>query len=238
MISYLHLPIHFDSLRMQEEVTALADPQWKEHYNKSQYKGDWSVIALHAVDGIAGNIYSIHASAAGAKMSRYKNTIFMEQCPYLQTVMDYFQCEKTTVRLMKLNAGAVILPHQDTDMNFEAGEVRFHIPIQTNEQVAFYIEEERIPMKAGECWYLNLSQTHRVSNNGTIDRVHLVLDGIVNDWVKELFTGPVLKKKETFAQPAGKNHSKEDKLKIIDALRRLNTSVSNEMAHKMELENE
>ena len=40
-------------------------------------------------------------------------------------------------------------------------------------------------MVAGECWYLNLSKPHRVHNRGATERMHLVLDCVVNDWLDD-----------------------------------------------------
>ena len=42
-------------------------------------------------------------------------------------------------------------------------------------------------LEAGSCWYLRLSDPHSVANRGTEDRVHLVVDAEVNDWVGEVF---------------------------------------------------
>ena len=41
-------------------------------------------------------------------------------------------------------------------------------------------------MGAGEAWYLDLNRPHRVENEGTVARVHLVLDLLVNDWLEEI----------------------------------------------------
>jgi len=38
---------------------------------------------------------------------------------------------------------------------------------------------------------MNFNLLHRVSNNGDADRIHLVIDAGVNDWVKEYFYGTV-----------------------------------------------
>ena len=38
----------------------------------------------------------------------------------------------------------------------------------------FYVDDRRVIMEAGECWYLDLSRPHRVHNRGTTDRIHLV----------------------------------------------------------------
>ena len=39
----------------------------------------------------------------------------------------------------------------------------------------------------GEAWYLDLNLRHRVDNHSDTDRIHLVIDCVVNDWVRALF---------------------------------------------------
>ena len=38
-----------------------------------------------------------------------------------------------------------------------------------------------LPMGEGECWYINFNLPHRIHNRGTTDRVHLVIDCVLND---------------------------------------------------------
>lgn len=233
MIQYLQLKKTFDAASMQAEVNRLAATWWKEHYNKKHYEGSWSIIPLRSAGGDPANVYSLHL-AANSQLS-YSDTPLLAECPYLRSVLSFFQCETTSVRLMKLNAGAVIREHTDHDMSFEEGEARFHIPVITNEQVDFYILDEKIPMREGECWYLNLSLRHRVANAGSADRVHLVIDCIVNDWVINLFAGAeVAIKKEIDDLAAAPVLSDEDKRKTIQNLRALNTETANALADKME----
>lgn len=232
MIQYLQLKKYFDAATMQAEVNRLTETWWKEHYNKKHYEGSWSVIPLRSAGGDPENVYSLHVSANNN--ITYNDTPLLEQCPYIQSVIRFFQCEKTSVRLMKLNAGAVIKEHTDHEMSFEDGEARFHIPVVTNEKVDFFILDEKIPMKEGECWYLNLSLKHRVTNAGNTDRIHLVIDCLVNDWVKELFGGEAAIKKEIDNIAAIPVIKEEDKLKVIAQLRELNTAVANGLADKME----
>ncbi len=238
MLSFLQLPTRFNAQQMQQEVNALAEMNWLSHYNKKYYEGDWTVISLRSADGRANNIYSLHASASLTGKAAYQDTPLLDQCPYIKEVLSYFECEKTMVRLMKLNAGAVIKPHKDQDMNFEEGEVRFHIPVYTNELVSFFIEDERIPMQEGECWYLNLSLEHRVNNAGQTDRVHLVIDCMVNDWVKEKFSEPGLRRKEYKARPAMERYSSQERQQIIAELQRMNTPAAMNVLSKMNAGNE
>jgi hypothetical protein len=232
MIQYLQLKQYFDVATMQSEVSGLTETWWKEHYNKKHYEGSWSIIPLRSAGGDPANVYSLHVSASSNPA--YSDTPLLEKCPYIQSVIGFFQCEKTSVRLMKLNAGAVIKEHTDHDMSFEEGEVRFHIPVITNEKVDFFILNDKIPMKEGECWYLNLSLKHRVTNAGNTDRIHLVIDCLVNDWVKKMFADEEAQKKEIDDSAAAPQLTAADKLQTILHLREMNTDVANGLADKME----
>ena len=112
-------------------------------------------------------------------------------CPQLKQAVDFFKMEKMAVRLLKLNAGAVIKAHKNHELRFEEEQVRINIPVSTNAQLAFYLDEEALLMTAGSCWYLDLTLSHRVDNFGKTDRIHLVIDGIVNPWVHDYFLTPV-----------------------------------------------
>jgi mannose-6-phosphate isomerase-like protein (cupin superfamily) len=111
----------------------------------------------------------------------------LERCPYIREVLASFHCPLKLVRFLKLSAGSNIKEHSDFDLSFEDGEVRVHIPIQTNPQVEFVVDGERLPMGEGECWYINFNLPHRIHNGGETDRVHLVIDCVLNDWLRGLF---------------------------------------------------
>lgn len=235
MIKYLQLPLTIDVSKMQREVDALTGIDWSRHYNTRHYEGDWTVISLRSPNGVATNIISLHATAD--RQSGYADTPLLDQSPYLRSVIDQFKCEKTMIRLMRLNAGAVIKTHTDHDMNYEAGEARFHIPVFTNDDVDFYVDEEKMHLGEGECWYLNLNLPHRVTNAGNADRIHLVIDCMVNEWVSEQFTRSDIIKKEIDA-PKKPAVSSEQKSMIVAELRRQNTATANALADKIESDNE
>jgi hypothetical protein len=78
----------------------------------------------------------------------------------------------------------VINEHRDPDLGVEWGCARLHIPIFTNAQVDFRLNDQRVDMAAGSVWYLRLADPHRVTNGGATDRVHLVIDVRMNDWLQ------------------------------------------------------
>jgi hypothetical protein len=175
------LPLSFDVTEMQRELRGLLGSPFIAHFNSAYYEGDWSALPLRSLGGRQDQIYPdpTHSEA-------YANTAHLAQCPYMQSVLDYFQCPLLSVRLLRLSAGSVIREHRDLNLGFEDGEVRLHIPVVTNPGVEFYLDRERVIMLEGECWYNNLSLPHSVVNRGVEDRIHLVLDMQVNDWLKEL----------------------------------------------------
>lgn len=225
IIKYLQLPFQFDAMRLHDEVAALEKQHWQLHYQKLHYEGEWSALPLRSTEGRSDDV--IISPVSG---TRYADTVFLQRSPYLQEVLSVFQCPLLAVRLLKLGAGAVIKEHRDADLNFEQGEVRIHIPVITNDEVEFYIDKERIFMREGECWYMNVNLPHNISNNSQSDRIHLVIDATVNDWVKALFAQPHANKK-IIPEP-----SLPDKVKqqMIAQLRLMNTDTANQIADEME----
>ena len=233
LIKYIQLDEMFDVALLKKEVELLNASHWKAHYNKNNYEGDWSTIQLRSINGSVDNNTAIQPGAL-QNGSVFKDTMLMELCPYIKQLTGQFKMEKTAVRLMKLNAGAVIKPHKDDALHFEEGEVRIHIPVTTSPEVYFFLEEERIVMEEGTCWYLNLSLEHSVRNNGKSDRVHLVIDGVVNDWLRELFNQPHKKKASLADDALTPGYSPEDKWKIIAQLRSMGTETGHKLADDME----
>jgi len=92
-----------------------------------------------------------------------------------------------SVRFLRLAAGSVIHEHRDAGLRVEEGVYRLHIPVRTNPDVEFLVGGQAMQMAEGECWYVNFDLPHSLVNRGTSDRVHLVVDGVVDDAVLEWF---------------------------------------------------
>jgi hypothetical protein len=108
----------------------------------------------------------------------------LKRCPYFRAVLDTFKCPLRAVRMMRLSPGSRIKEHNDHELSVEEGTLRIHIPVVTSASVEFYLNRSRVIMEAGNAWYLRLSDPHSVANNGATDRVHLVIDALVNDWIR------------------------------------------------------
>lgn len=217
-IKRLKLPFEFDVSLMQADMQRIQDSTWVAHYNKADYDGDWTSLALCSKDGASS---SIIADMNGE--SALKATEILDLCSYIPEVLEAFKFEKIAVRLMRLNTGAVIKPHRDNALSYEDGEFRLHVPIVTNPDVNFILDGERVVMNEGTCWYINANEEHSVSNNGITDRIHLVIDGKRNEWTDGIFFALAA---ESSFEPVQKKMSFKEQELMIEELRRMNTPAA------------
>jgi Aspartyl/Asparaginyl beta-hydroxylase len=178
VLSSIRLPLEFDPAPLQADVAALPAEDWVPHFNTSYYEGDWSGVALRAIGGAARVLYPDPSPT-----DPWEDTEILGYCPALAAAVAAFECEKLSVRLLRLGPGASVREHTDHNLGYEDGEVRFHVPVLTNAGAVFELEGRPIEMLPGESWYVDFNLRHRVANGGAEPRVHLVLDCVVNDWV-------------------------------------------------------
>lgn len=222
MIRYAKLPVTYNIESTQDELLR-AGGQWAAHLNTYHYSGSWIVLPLRSPGGR-------HDNPVPELMGRdtsFTDTINMADFPSVKKLLDGFKCPVQSARFLNLKAGAVIKQHRDAQLAFEKGEARLHFPVITNPGVEFYCEDERIVLQEGECWYLNANLPHRVSNHGAADRIHLVVDFEVNDWLTELINSS-----EQISR--GEDPDDLQSFEIIAQLRRQNTEASNHHADEWE----
>ena len=178
----LPLSLRFDPLLLAQDLRRLEEEPWTEHFVKQNYTGQWDVLPLR---GSAGATHPVMMIYSDPSCTEFADTPFLHQAPYLQKVLAAFQCPLQSVRLMRLTPGSEIKEHCDHDLSAELGQVRMHVPITTNPDVDFLLNGTPVPMTPGSCWYLRLADRHAVSNRGATDRVHLVIDALMNDWLRD-----------------------------------------------------
>ena len=183
VIRVARLDYTFDPAALQAEVAALPD-RWNPHFQKLHYEGRWTVLPLRSLEG---NLDEKLPFALGGVPAHYAPTPLLALCPAIGRFLNSLACPVLSARLLKLQAGSVIKPHRDIELAFENGEARLHVPIFTNPDVEFVIDEQRVVMEPGTCWYINANLPHHVTNRGTTDRIHLVVDCQVDDWLRAQF---------------------------------------------------
>jgi aspartyl/asparaginyl beta-hydroxylase len=175
------LPLSFDPERLRADLDHISPGDWLPHFNDRYYEGDWSGVALRSVGGATTKLYPDPAAR-----EPFANTSILARCPNIRRALEEFKCPLNSVRLLRLGPGSRIREHRDYKLGLEDGEIGIHIPIVTNSMVEFFLNQERLAMNEGECWYLNLNLLHRVENSGATERIHLVIHCIVNQWVRSM----------------------------------------------------
>ena len=221
MIRYAKLPLPFDAGLTQSELLTVKE-NWLPHFNTAYYEGGWAGIALRSAEGK-------HTDIIPELMgdTKYSDTIYMIRFPSVIKLLSGLACPVMSVRFLNLQAGAIIKEHTDEGMYFEQQEVRLHFPVFTNSGVEFYVDSERVTMDVGDCWYMNAHLPHSVVNKGTTDRIHLVVDCKVNDWLKAMIESSAI-------ISIKKDRPPPELSMIINELRLQNTATSNALADDME----
>jgi Aspartyl/Asparaginyl beta-hydroxylase len=219
------LPFLFDEQRLSIDLETCLKAEWKAHFNSQDYVGSWTSIALRSPTGKADDI-STFTTEKG-----FSDTPLLEKCPYFKEIVESFECEKETVRLLRLSPNSVVKEHNDFQLGYEYGFFRLHIPIKTSSEVSFRVGGNEIPMNAGECWYANFHLPHSVANQSNFERIHLVIDCLRNDWSDKLFEsiGFDFAEAERITQPD------ETTVKlIIKRLKEMNTATADELIKQYE----
>ena len=171
------LPVFFDPALLAQDMRALSAGDWIGHFLTDRYTGDWDVIPLR---GPRSAIHPVMMIATTPGQKDFVDAPALAACPYFREVIESFGAEVRAARLLRLTPGSVLLEHTDHEYTDDDGTLRLHIPVVTNPDVVFLLNGTRVAMEAGTVWVLRLNDPHSVANNGREDRVHLIVDLVMN----------------------------------------------------------
>ncbi len=226
--AFLKMPFLFSEEKLLEDLQVCKNFTFTSHYNKNDYTGEWKSLALRSQNGEVDNIFALPQNE-----EKYKDTVLLQKCTYFKEIIDSFECEKESIRLLNLKPASVIKEHADYNLGYEDGIFRIHIPITTNDDVHFFINSEEIKMLPTECWYGNFNLPHSVRNEGKSDRIHLVMDCLRNEWSDILFSECGYNFEDENKPP---EYSRETKLQMIEQLKLMNTETSERMIADLQKE--
>lgn len=179
----VRLPFTFDVEKMKAEVKTLG-------MNEFIY---YNVIPLRAPAHQVDPSLPFPPPAddyADGSWTEWMNIPALASTPYLTSIIDKFQehTRVTLVRVLRLAAGNEVKEHTDPTLGLEVERsvVRLTIPILVGNEVDFFLNGTPVPMQPGECWYLRLTDPHKVVNGSTTDRINLTIDMAPNDWLRDL----------------------------------------------------
>lgn len=167
---------HVDMAAARAEALAVAPAAWQNHFNDAYHNGGWQAIALRE-----SSLATIDIAPGEHEWASFHDNALLASCPAIAQLIAHIPCAKKSIRLLRLKAGGIIHEHVDAGVTLAAGEARLHFVLETDEHTHFFVAQKRVPMRTGECWFVDVSRPHRVANQGMSDRVHLVIDCVVND---------------------------------------------------------
>lgn len=225
--SHFKMPYQFDNLLLIQDLSFCLESLWTDHFNKKDYEGEWTSISLRSASGKEIDV------TANPNVETYIDTQLLNNCKYFQFIINQFECEKESIRLLSLSPGSCIKTHTDIAAGYESGFFRIHVPIKTDANVSFIVNGIDIKMKEGECWYANFNLPHSVQNKSTTNRVHLVIDCKRNDWSDKLFEEVGY---DFEYEKQTNDYSIKTKRLMIEQLRLLKTPAADNIIEKLNLE--
>ena len=172
--NFLQLHSDFDVGSMLEKAGEIPAGKWTESGREKLFavhKDTQSIQLVHFED---------FQYAKPAYQELYSDFEAVLQ-PVVDYIADYYRDNGFVVRIIlaKLLAGGSIPKHTDAGFSLLNCH-RVHIPLVSSNDVVFSVGAEEINMRVGEFWEINNSVTHGVENNGSADRIHLIVDWMPN----------------------------------------------------------
>jgi hypothetical protein len=166
-------------------------------------------------DGAFGHCISLPNNFQISKShSEHHNNLpyanILNSCLYFKEIFDSFETEITSFRLLRRKANSSYGLHEDKDMGDDIK--RFQIPIVTNddswlcvthydkisegwtEENSYTMEDfgrrfkgryDSYQLEPGTMYHFDVTKIHTLFNEGDTDRVTLLIDVKVNDWLLE-----------------------------------------------------
>ena len=172
-VPFLQLPVSFDAAALAAEIAGVDEALWREHPNKLPGNSALTLVTT------GGDPDSDDLSGA------MRPTPALARLPRVRQVLGALGATWGRSRLMRLSGQAEVTAHVDTNYYWRE-RMRVHVPITTTPDVRFEVGGAGTHMGAGECWIFDTWQRHRVVNDATTTRVHLVADTVGGDGLWKL----------------------------------------------------
>lgn len=163
---FLQLPVQFDAQVLAREIASLEDSAWRPH--PAGYEGN-DYLPLISAYGDPGN--------EGFSGPMLPTPHLSAQRSYLWETLASLGAVLGRTRLMRLSGHAEVSEHADVNYYWR-DRMRVHVPIVTQPVVSFHCAGVKVHMAAGECWVFDTWSLHRVINDQTQSRIHLVVDTV------------------------------------------------------------
>ena len=174
-LNFLHkVDFEYDYTKILSEFSVMEKEFiLKAHQHYESHDGGWTAISLYSEDGKAANqLKTKNIETIKTEIAKF----FPYTISMVEQLKKKFGASTRRVRFMKLIKGSNIHWHHDWDETISLGNCRLHIPLIVNDESSACISHQYYQWKPGGIWYGDFSFPHKVFNNGTSDRLSLVID--------------------------------------------------------------
>ena len=163
-----------DVSRLADAVAAIPEEIWDAEDRDKPNKFDMLSTTRHIVFRFIRSYYDWRDS--------FERPLWAEWKPLIEPVLaaatadyGYKRGDFPRIMLARMAPGGVIHPHLDTGPAAHWPH-KIHIPLQTNEDVIFFQENNPHHFAVGEAVEVNNLDAHSVQNRGSTDRIHLIFE--------------------------------------------------------------
>jgi hypothetical protein len=178
-----------DVTRLRDAVLAIPEERWNTENAAKPNRFETLSSTRHIVFRFVSNFVDWRQSYARPAWDEWKDLLE----PVLAAATADYGYERGAfprVMLARMAPGGEIEPHNDSNPAAQWPH-KIHIPILTNPDVTFFVDEVAYHFAEGEAVEVNNMAVHAVTNRGTTDRIHLIfeyfdLDQPEPDWIEPL----------------------------------------------------
>lgn len=163
-----------DIADLKSAILAISEDQWNEENAKKPNRFEALDATRHIAFRFVDNFRDWRGHHDGRLWDAWRGLI-KPVLTAATVAYGYKNGEFPRVMLARMPAGGVIQPHRDANPAARWPH-KIHIPIQTNDQVYFYVDGKAYQMGEGEAVEVNNMGVHSVENRGDSDRIHLIFE--------------------------------------------------------------
>jgi Aspartyl/Asparaginyl beta-hydroxylase len=163
-----------DITRLREAVLALSEAVWDAENESKPNRFGALDATRHIIFRFVSNFLDWRQSYECPLWSEWKALLE----PVLVEATGPYGYERGAfprVMLARMAPGGAIHPHRDQNPAAKWPH-KIHVPLQTNEDVTFYVDGQGYHLAAGEAAEVNNMGLHAVDNRGSADRIHLIFE--------------------------------------------------------------
>ncbi len=159
---------------IRDAIAAIPEPLWDEENSSKPNRFAALDSTRHVVFRFVSNTLDWRSSYDRPLWSEWSGLLL----PVLRQATEaygYADGEFPRVMLARMPPGGVIQPHKDANPAAKWPH-KIHVPIQTNDDVRFFIDGTAYHFPEGEAVEVNNMAVHAVENRGRTDRIHLIFE--------------------------------------------------------------